>query len=322
MFQLPVGIIFFSTVVILLIFSTSVFAQEPLATYLQQAGKAAEEGNYDLAIDLYQSVLKEDKDNLLARMQLARTYCFAANVNPDYYTQAIKNYRVVIDKRPGFSLSYLHLGKIAYILGKNYEQGGEKSHAKGLYESALNWFDQYIRLEEKGEIISNKRDTTKGKVLLAIVYNRLGQREKSRELIAQAIKDYKSFASPGWGETPLFDFFLKSGLDYMKDKLYQQALIYLEGAWLVNPQPQITSLIETIAKEKGPNLLLTDPLFPLREVTSSPEKPLSVSTTEPTQPLSSEIETQIEELKKAIEDIRQRIKQMEERIAQIEGKIQ
>jgi len=108
----------------------------------------------------------------------------------------------------------------------------------------------------------------------------------------------------------------------MKDKLHQQALIYFEGAWLINPQPQITSLIETIAEEKGPKLLLTEPLFPLREVSSSPEKPLSVSTAEPTQSLSSEIKTQIEELKKAIENIRQRIKQMEERISQIEGKIQ
>ncbi len=322
MFQLPAGMILFSTLMVLLIFSARVFAQESLATYLQHARKAVEEGDYDLAINLYQSVLEEDKDNFLAQVQLARTYYFAANAEPQYYSQAIRNYRVVIDKWPSFSLPYLHLGEIAYILGKNCEQEEEESHAKGLYESALSWFNQYIRLEEKGETISNKRDATKGKALLAIVYNRLALREKSLKLMTEAIKDYKSFASPGWGETPLFDFFLKSGLDYMKDKLHQQALIYFEGAWLINPQPQITSLIETIAEEKGPKLLLTEPLFPLREVSSSPEKPLSVSTAEPTRSLSSEIKTQIEELKKAIENIRQRIKQMEERISQIEGKIQ
>ncbi len=322
MFQPSAGIIFFSTVLIVLTFSTHILAQESLETYLQQARKAVEEENYKLAINLYQSVLEEDRDNFLAQVQLARTYYFAANAESQYYSQAIRNYMVVIDKWPNFSLPYLHLGEIAYILGKNYEQEGEKSHAKGLYESASSWFNHYISLEENEEATSNKRDAVKGKTLLAIVYNRLTQREKAIKLLTEMIKDYKSFASPEWGEAPLFDFFLKSGFDYMNDKLYQQALIYLEGAWLINPQPQITLLIERIAQEKGPKLLMTEPLFPLKEITSSPEEPLSVSTVEPTQSLSSEIKTQIAELKKAIEEIRQRIIQMEERIAQIEGKIQ
>ena len=320
--QILTGMIFFLTVVILPIFSASVFAQESLTAYLQQAHKAVGEGNYDLAINLYKSVLREDKDNFLAQVQLARTYYFAANTKSQYYGQAIKNYRVAIDKWPSFSLSYLHLGEIAYILGKKCEQEGEKSHAKGLYESALSWFNQYITLEEKGETIDNKRDAVKGRVLLSIVYNRLNQREKSIELITSAVKDYKNFALPGWGQTPLFDFFLKSGLDYMKDKLYQQALIYLEGAWLINPQPQIKSLIDGIAKEKGPKLTLTEPLFPLREIPPSPERPSSASTGKSPQLLNSEIRTQIEELKKAIEDIRQRLEQVEKKITQIEQEIQ
>lgn len=315
-------VILFLTVVMLLIFSANVFAQESLTSYLQQARKAVEEGNYDLAINIYRSVLREDKDNFLAQVELARTYYFAANTKSQYYGQAIENYRVVIDKWPSFSLPYLHLGEIAYILGKRCEQNGEKSHAKGLYESALSWLNQYITLEEKGKTLGNKRNATKGKVMLSIVYNRLAQREKSIDLITSAIKDYKNFASPGWGQTPLFDFFLKSGLDYMKDKLYQQALIYLEGAWLINPQPQIKSLIDGIAKEKGPKLALTEPLFPLREMPSSPEKPSSASTSESPQLLSSEIKSQIEELKKAIEDIRHRLEQVEKKITQIEGEIQ
>lgn len=318
LWQLLAGVIFFSAVVVLSIFSTSVLAQESLTDYLQQARRAIKEGNYDLAINLYQSVLEEDKDNFLAQVQLARTYYFAANDNSQYYSQASRNYRVVIDKWPGFSLSYLHLGEIAYVLGKDYEQKGEKSHANGLYESSLIWLNQYITLEEKGEAASNKRDATKVRILLGMVYNRLAQREKSRELIARAVKDYKNFAPSEWGQTPLFDFFLKSGFDYIKDKLHQQALIYLEGAWLINPQPQIESLIEEIAKEKGPKFLLTEPLFPLREIPSSQEKPLSASTAKSTQKLSSEIKTRIEELKKLIEDIRQRIEQIEEKIYQIE----
>jgi len=248
---------FFFILGFLLIFTSSTcIAQDKFAEQMDLASKAVEEGKYEEAIKIYSSILQEDPANFAAQVWLARTYYFAGNVNPDYFYKAISEYHKVIEKWPDFSLSYLHLGQIAYLLGLKTEIEGREKHARGLYQSAIEWLEKYIQLQAKDKTLNKEREILRTRILQAVIYNRLGEEKKALELVVQAKKDYREVSPKEWGASPLLDYFIRSSIDYIASKLYNQAIIYLEGAWLIEPQPQIEKLFKSITKLKGVEISL------------------------------------------------------------------
>jgi len=274
---------------LLLLLSLPSFAQERFSQQIEVANKAVEEGRFEEAIKIYSSILQEDPDNFAAQVRLARTYYFAANVNPDYFYKAIAEYNRVVEKWPDFSLPYLHLGQIAYLLGLRLEIEGREKHAQGLYQSALEWLDRYIKVEWKDETVEEEREIIRTKVLQAIVYNRIGEQHTASRVIARARQDYKKISPKDWGPSPLYDYFVRSSIDYITTKLYDQALIYLEGAWLIQPKPQIEKLFQSITKTKGLKISLKE--LPREEVEEEKVPPGEKLTEERLEELVQKVQT-------------------------------
>ena len=168
--------------------------QEPL-DQMETADKALEEKKFEDAITMYSSILQEDPSNFAAQTQLARAYYLAANRNPDYFSEAAKEYTKLIQQVPDFSFPYLELGQIAYLLGFTSEAEGKQKHAQGLYKSALDWLNRYIQLEQKGETLENQREVIATKVLQSVVYNRMGESDTARQLITNAQGEYQIISS-------------------------------------------------------------------------------------------------------------------------------
>lgn len=248
----------------LLNFFLPCYAQQEPVNQMEVASKAFEEGKYEEAIQIYSSILKTSPDNIAARARLARSFYLAANKNPAYLYQAANEYNKLTQQVPNFSLSYLELGQIAYLLGLASEAEGRERHARGLYESALDWFAKYIHLERQGDTLENQIQIPITKVLQAVVCSRMGEIDKAFQLVAEAKKEYKALFSQSEDLPSLYDYFAKSGVEYANATLHNQALIYLEGAWLIESRPQIGTLLENVIKAKGISISLLPP-FPKKE---------------------------------------------------------
>lgn len=296
--------------VTLLAFSGSTLTQETPQGVLKRAGQAFQEGNYDSAIQLYLSIVEIDKDNLEARVRLATSYFFAANHNPDYYPEAVKQYRTVISLRPKFPLSYLHLGEIAYIWGKEYQIEGKEKHARGLFESALNWIETSIELRETDSDEQNLHEAAREQIHLALIHYRLGNHQKAFQMIDKAISDYKTVSTSKEAKEELFIYFLNSGQQYWQSKLFDQALIYLEGAWFIESRPEVKSLFQTVVREIGTK----DKLPPINR-----KKQMREEGKEEEIPL---LQGQIKELQKNILSLQERIDWMEKKILELEEKLE
>jgi len=278
---------------------------QQISSEMEFANRAVEEGRFEEAIKVYSSILEKNPDNLAVRVRLARAYYFATNINPDYFYQAIKEYNSVIKVWPDFSLPYLHLGQIAYLLGLRSEAKGEKEHAKGLYQSAIDWFKKYITLEQRGKENEDQREVIRTQILQAVVYWRLDDQNTASRLAAKAVKDYRSVSPEEWGSSPLYDYFVRSSIDYINAKLYNQAFIYLEGAWLIQPRPQIKSLFQSVAK--------------IASIPISLKKPIKIEENEKTsiKPVSEE-SVSVSELRKKLEAMSARL----ENLSSLDKKVQ
>lgn len=294
---------------------------EQSADPMEIAREAVEEGEMEEAIGIYSSILKENPDNFAAQVRLARTYYFAANNNPEYFYRAIRAYHEVIQKWPDFSLPYLHLGQIAYLLGVKAELEGKVKHAPSLYDSALHWYREYIKKIEKEEAITERdREVIRTHLLEAIVYMRSGERNRALQIISNAVENYREISpSEKWGETPLYDFFLRSAIDYIASKLYDQAFIYLEGAWLVNPNTQIKNLFESVTKAKGIQISLPEPSVKKEEekITPSSEEKQKEETTE----LKKKIQKMNTSLS-TLPSLEEKIQVLEQKITQMSGEVE
>ena len=302
---------------------------QQISSEMEFANRAVEEGKFEEAIKIYSSILEKNPDNLAVRVRLARAYYFATNINSDYFYQAIKEYSSVIKVWPDFSLPYLHLGQIAYLLGLRSEAKGEKEHAKGLYQSAIDWFKKYISLEQRGKESENQREVIRTKILQAVVYWRLGDQDTASRLTAKAVKDYRSVSPKEWGPSPLYDYFVRSSIDYINAKLYNQAFIYLEGAWLIQPRPQIKSLFQSVAKIANIPISLKKPI----EIKESKETPVesvsgeSVSASElrkKLETISARLEN-LSSLDKKVQALEKQVTQtlkMKEKVDAVEEKLQ
>ncbi len=244
----------------LLNLSLPCFSQQEPLNQTETANKALEERRFKDAIEIYSSILQEEPDNLAAQARLARCYYLAANENSDYLYQAAEEYSKLVQKVPDFSLPYLELGQIAYILGLTLETEDKQKHAQGLYESALDWLSKYIQLEQKSKTFESQREVVTTKVLQAIVYNRMKEKDTALRLITEAKEEHKIISSQKLDLVPLYDYFVRSAVEYITAKSYNQALIYLEGAWLIQPRPQVKSLFENVIKAKKMPISLSEPL--------------------------------------------------------------
>ena len=262
--------------------------QEPLSQ-IETANKALEERRFENAIEIYSSILQEEPGNLAVQARLARCYYLAANENPDYLYQAAKEYDKLVQAVPDFSFPYLELGQIAYILGLILETEGKQKHAQGLYESALDWLSKYIQLEQKSKTLENQREVVITKVLQAIVYNRMKEKDAAFRLITEAKEEHKIISSQKLDLVSLYDYFVRSAVEYITEKSYNQALIYLEGAWLIQPRPQVKSLFENVIKAKKMPISLSEPL---QKEEVSPQEA---------------IEKKIEELTRQLENINKKL---------------
>lgn len=252
----------FATVLFfLLIFPFSSPAQQTPANQIDIANQAFNEGKYEDAIKIYTSILQDNPDNIVARARLARSFYLAANKNPEYLYQAAMEYNKLLQQVPNFSLSYLELGQITYLLGLKSWIDGRERHAQGLYESVLDWFAKYIRLEAKGEALENQMQLPITKVLQAIIYSRMEEKDKAFQLVAEAKKEYAVLSAQTKDFPSLYDYFVRSGIEYESEALHSQALIYLEGAWLIESRPQIRTLLENVIKNKGMPIPILQP-FP------------------------------------------------------------
>ena len=282
-------------------------SQQNLTTQIEVANRAMEEGKYEDAIKIYSSLLQKNPDNLAVEARLARAYYLAANTNPEYFYKSAEKYNDLIRKVPDFSFPYLQMGQIAYLLALNLEIKGDKKHAEGLYQSALDWFEKYINLEKKSGTVENQKEVATTRILQAITYSRMGEKDKAFNLVNEAKKEYEALSQKG-GIASLYDYFTRSGVEYMNTKLYNQALIYLEGAWLINPRPQVRSLFESVIKAKGISLSLPEPLKPQQEEVS----------------FEKTIGKKVEELTSKLETINKNLEilsSMEEKLAILEEKI-
>jgi len=318
-------IIAFFTLILYLLSPLCCFSQEKLSFQerLEVANRAFEEQKFEEAIKIYSSLLQENPDNLALKVKLARAFYLGANKNPDYFYQAAKEYKELIQKVPDFSFPYLELGQIAYLLGLSIELEGKQSHAQGLYKSALDWYEKYIKLEEKSGGFENKKEIATTKVLEAVVYSRMGEKEKALSLLEEAKKEYKNLLLENKEIPTLYDYFIRSGIEYMNLELYNQALIYLEGAWLIEPRPQVKSLFEIVTKNKKISISLPEPLIKKEEKLSS-EKKMEEKIEELTSKLTAlekkllefaEIKEEVGKLKGEVEKLVQEKKSKKEGIA-------
>ena len=287
-------------------------SQEAPFDQIEVANKALEEGRFEDAIKTYSSLLEKNPDNFALKARLARAYYLAANENPDYFYQAAREYKEIIQKVPDFSLPYIELGQIAYLLGLNLDIEGKEKYARQLYESALDWFDKYIKLEKKGKAFENQKEVATTRVLQAIVYNRMGEKDMAFQFITQAKEEYKFISSQQTPVPSLYDYFARSGVEYMNAKLYNQALIYLEGAWLIDPRPQVKSLFESVVKAKGVSISLPEPVQK-KEEKITPEEALS-SLEEKLDTLEEKV-TELTKLKDEVEKLKAKF----EHLPRIEG---
>lgn len=281
--------------------------QEPVSQ-MEKANKVLEEGKYQEAIKIYLSILQDNPRNFAVRARLAWSFYLAANENADYFYRAAKEYKKIIREMPDFSLPYLELGQIAYLLALTSEAEGKQKHAQDLYKSALDWFSKYIELEKKGKTFDSQREVPVTKVLQAAIYSRIGKKDKTYQLINEAKKEYKVLSSQKEDLTPLYDYFVRSGVEYLNTELYNQALIYLEGAWLIEPRPQIKTLLENVIKAKGVSISLIQP------VQRGKEKEVSPETTE----------KRIERLDSRIENVSKKLEvlsSLEEKLEGLKGQV-
>ncbi len=310
-----------------ILFSPPLSSQEISPNLMEAANKAVEEGKFEEAIKIYSSILEKDPDNFAAQVRLARTYYFAANNNPEYFYKAVKEYHVIIQKWPDFSLPYLHLGQIAYILGLTAEVEGKEKHAEGLYESALHWFEEYIKkVKKENKTIEGKREIVRTKILEAVVYSRKDEQDAAAKIVIQAKKDYKELSPKEWGESPLYDFFLRSAIDYIASKLYNQALIYLEGAWIIKPNAQVKNLFQSVVKAKDTQISLTEPLQLPEEKEKAPSSQEKVDEekikelTDELKEINTKIET-LPSLKKEIETLKEETSSIKEEIQSLKNQL-
>ncbi|MBC7189269.1 hypothetical protein H5U35_03520 [Candidatus Aerophobetes bacterium] len=281
---------------------------------MEEASRAVEERRYQDAIDIYLSLLENEPDNAAIRARLARTYYLAANQNPEYFYKAAGEYNTLINKMPDFSLPYLELGQIAYLLALRMEAEERHQHALTLYQSSIDWFEKYINLEKKKQTPEKERETAVTRVLQAVVYIRTGEKEKAREMLKEAEKEYQILSVQQKDLPTLYDYFARSGVEYLTASLYNQALIYLEGAWLIEPRPQVKSLLESIIK----NINIKIPLIqPLREPEISEQEKETLP--------QKALEEQIKSIQLKIENLTSQIEtlaSLEEKVDSLKKKLQ
>lgn len=275
---------------------TICFPQQEPNNQIKAANKALEEGKYQEAIKIYSSILQDNPDNFAVRARLARSYYLFSNENKDYLYRAAKEYHNLTQKKPDFSLPYLELGQIAYLLALESEAKDEKKNAQDLYKSSLAWFSKYIQLEKKEETLDSQKEISVTKVLQAIIYTRMGEKDEAFRLVEEAKKDYNLLLSKKKEFISIYDYFVRSGVEYINAKLYNQALIYLEGAWLIEPRPQVRTLLENVIKARGISI------SPLESIAKK-EKEIQTTSPEVSEEKIEKLNSQLQNLSKRLESL-------------------
>ena len=247
------------------------------AVTLEQANQALEEGRFKEAIAAYKELLDADPENFSTRAHLARSYYLASNMDPDYFYSAVQEYNALIRNIPDFSLPYLELGQISYLLGLEALTKGNDNHANGLFESALDWYQKYAQLEATKTSWDSQREVIATLVLEAVANVRLAQEQEAARLLRVAQDNYDALALENPEYSALYDYLTISAVEYLSDDLYNQAIIYIEAAWLLQPRPQLESLFQAAMKAKKMSLSL--PSFSTREPLQRQTLPLTTAET-------------------------------------------
>lgn len=314
MFKKKYTFYFLVAFLFLLILPSLSYPQEISSQKMEEATRAVEEGRYQDAIDIYLSLLENEPDNAAVRARLARTYYLAANQNPEYFYKAAEEYSTLINRIPDFSLPYLELGQIAYLLALRMEAEERQQHALSLYQSSIDWFEKYIKLEKKKQTPEGERETAVTRVLQAVVYIRTGEKKKAREMLKEAEKEYQILSVQQKDLPTLYDYFARSGVEYLTASLYNQALIYLEGAWLIEPRPQVKSLLESTIKNIKIKISLIQP-FREPEISQQEKETLA----------QKALEEEIKSIQLKIENLTSRIENLaslEEKVDSLKKKLQ
>jgi tetratricopeptide (TPR) repeat protein len=278
-------------------------AQETEDTPRRRADAAFEQHRYHQAIPEYEAHLQDNPDDLTARLRLATSYFYTANQQPRYYQEAAAQYRTVVEEQPFFPPPYVFLGQIAYIWGTQAEYRGETGKAEGLFRSAQSWFAEALELYRRQDPSPEATaQVARIQVFSALAHRRLDQPEEAAALVAEAVTSYASIEPETTLDRPLFSYFLDSSLQYVETGLYDQALVYLEGAWYLDPRPEVSSLFAVITSEIGRPDQLPAPLRESRPQTQEPSVDLR------------ELARTVAALSEAVSELQSRVNVLERRL--------